>query len=348
MTDFTEKPVSYTVNTGHVKCPDHLYLFDEGTGTNAADQGAVGGLDITLTDAAMRTTADLTAGGDMSPVIQCDNSPDYHGNSATGLSVTSALCVVALVKPDSATNPAATETCVSAAVSSNTTEFLHCRFGTNGRLNAVYDDTVIAQINRESDATDFYDAAWHLVAVKAYESGSDVLIRASVDGAAWSAATTGTGTTLPAFDRIAVGAHAGLYSVNEFHGQVAAVFVYLDDSASWDDTWIAAVYNAGDPWQFLSTAAPALTLKLLAEASAASAASIEGVVLNSTRDTVIGEFSGQAFEAALEGGEAVLLVPVTDITPDGSMLTVSDTPLVFAYNATQSIIGPGSATVIEV
>jgi hypothetical protein len=89
------------------------------------------------------------------------------------------------------------------------------------------------------------------------------------------------------------------------------------------------------------------TLKLLAEASAASAASIEGVVLNATRDTVIGEFTGQAFEAALEGGEAVLLIDVADITPNGSTLTTSDTPLVFAYNATDSIIGPGSATVVE-
>lgn len=90
------------------------------------------------------------------------------------------------------------------------------------------------------------------------------------------------------------------------------------------------------------------TLKLLAHATAASAASIEGVVLNSTRDTVIGEFSGQAFEAALEGGEAVLLIPTSEITPDGSTLTTSDTPIVFAYNATDSIIGPGSATVVEI
>lgn len=94
----------------------------------------------------------------------------------------------------------------------------------------------------------------------------------------------------------------------------------------------------------------ARSVKLLAHSSAASATGVEGVVLNSTRDTVIGEFTGQAFEAALEGspGEAVLLIPVADIIPDGSTLTTSDTPIVFAYNATDSIIGPGSATVIEV
>lgn len=89
-------------------------------------------------------------------------------------------------------------------------------------------------------------------------------------------------------------------------------------------------------------------VKLLAEADAASATGIEGVVLNAARDTVIGEFSAQAFEASLESGEAVLLIPTADITPDGDTLTTSDTPIVFAYNATDSIIGPGSATVIEV
>lgn len=94
--------------------------------------------------------------------------------------------------------------------------------------------------------------------------------------------------------------------------------------------------------------ASAKVVKLLAHSGAASATGIEGVVLNAARDTVIGEFSGQAFEASLESGEAVLLIPVEAITPDGNTLTTSDTPIVFAYNATDSIIGPGSATVIEV
>lgn len=99
---------------------------------------------------------------------------------------------------------------------------------------------------------------------------------------------------------------------------------------------------------YLRTASTLLYVKLLAEAAAASQTGIEGVVLNATRDTVIGEFSGQAFEADLEDGEAVLLIAASDITPDGGTLTTSDTPIVFAYNATDSLVGPASATVIEV
>ena len=100
-------------------------------------------------------------------------------------------------------------------------------------------------------------------------------------------------------------------------------------------------YTAGGPTFALKY------LKLLAHASAASAASIEGVVLNSTRDTVIGEFSGQAFDATLAAaGEAVLYIPCADISPDGSTLTTSDTPLAVAYNATYTT-PLVSTTVIE-
>lgn len=131
-------------------------------------------------------------------------------------------------------------------------------------------------------------------------------------------------------------------------------------SASWQQTTAANVSQAD--WTragtaealavnaiivALKTATTVASLKLLADAAAAGATDIEGVVLNAARDTVIGEFSGQAFEAALEGGEAVLLIPVSEITPDGSTLTTSDTPLVAAYNSTYGTVGLGSATVIE-
>lgn len=131
-------------------------------------------------------------------------------------------------------------------------------------------------------------------------------------------------------------------------------------SASWQQTTAANISQtnwtltgtsealASNALIFALRSTGPLAVKLLAEASAASATNIEGVVLNSTGDTVIGEFSGQAFEASLEGGEAVLLIPVADIIPDGATLTTSHTPIVYAYNATESTVGPGTATVVEV
>lgn len=117
----------------------------------------------------------------------------------------------------------------------------------------------------------------------------------------------------------------------------ASSFDFADDA----NTYYATVLT-------LKPSAATKYVKLLASADAASETDIEGVVLNAARDTVIGEFSGQAFEASLESGEAVLLIPTADITPDGDTLTTSDTPIVFAYNATDATSGPGTATVIEV
>lgn len=98
----------------------------------------------------------------------------------------------------------------------------------------------------------------------------------------------------------------------------------------------------------LTAADTAKYLKLLAHSSAASESGVAGVVLNSAKTEVVGEFSGQAFEASLESGEAVLLVSTDDIAPNGSALSIGDTPLVAAYNSTYGTVGLGSATVIEV
>jgi hypothetical protein len=91
-------------------------------------------------------------------------------------------------------------------------------------------------------------------------------------------------------------------------------------------------------------------LKLLANASAASAASVTGVVYSAptggdiTGDTKYGEFTGQTFEAALESGNAVLKVPVTAF--DGGALSTSSTPVALARNASYTT-GIVSCTVIE-
>lgn len=87
-------------------------------------------------------------------------------------------------------------------------------------------------------------------------------------------------------------------------------------------------------------------LKLLTHSAAASATSVEGWVVTDDNATYIGYFSGQAFEASLESGEAVLKVATTDIDPDGALLTTSDTPLVVVRN-TASGTTMCDATVIE-
>jgi hypothetical protein len=91
-------------------------------------------------------------------------------------------------------------------------------------------------------------------------------------------------------------------------------------------------------------------LKLLAHASAASASSIAGAVFavptgSDITGAKIGEFTGAAFEAALESGQAVLLVDTADF--GGGALTTASTPVAVVRNTTNTT-GVVSCTVIEV
>jgi hypothetical protein len=133
--------------------------------------------------------------------------------------------------------------------------------------------------------------------------------------------------------------------------EVDARLQIQDEAAATADDYSASwTLGATQPgvYAILALKPPATTkyLKVLAEAAAASDTAVAGRVFNG--DDYIGAFTGQAFEADLESGEAALLVAVADITPDGNTLTTSDTPTVFAYNATDATSGPGDATVIEV
>lgn len=111
--------------------------------------------------------------------------------------------------------------------------------------------------------------------------------------------------------------------------------------------------NAGGDSAWVETATFTTTntvkkLKLKIDASAAGATNVSGVVWAAQPGAIagaeIGEFTGQAFEAALEGGQAVLKVPVSAF--GGGSLTVSDTPVALVRNATNTS-GIVSCTVIE-
>ena len=336
------KPTGYTVDTGHAKCPTRLWMLDEGTGTAAVDQGSGTARDMTLQSASMWGSDAL------GQYITVNSTSSYYAKTANASvwNASGGLLLIAIVKTDAATGPATTEfwfgTHNSAAAGAecairNTT--------TNSRAQAwgVADDASGVSVN---SGTDIYDQAWHMVAAKFKAGSATSCCAVSIDGGAFTADASDTLGATITLDRYALGARARSSINGLANGKILAAMAYEAGTyATWDDAWIANLY--ADPWQFLSTA-PALTtkVKIFAPAAAASAASIQGVVLNATRDTVIGEFTGQTFEAALEAGEAVLKIDVADITPDGATLTTSDAPLVVAYNTSYST-DLAAATVIE-
>lgn len=126
----------------------------------------------------------------------------------------------------------------------------------------------------------------------------------------------------------------GLTAATTYKARVAAT------NANGDSAWVETAT--------FTTTNTVKKLKLKIDASAAGATNISGVVwaaqVGAIAGAEIGEFTGQTFEVALEGGQAVLKVPVSAF--GGGSLTTSDTPVALVRNATNTS-GIVSCTVIE-
>jgi hypothetical protein len=165
-------------------------------------------------------------------------------------------------------------------------------------------------------------------------------------------ATTATG------DASAVLAPAGTtltgsYIDNSVSGLiVGAAYVQQTTQADWNGADFSltqatpeSLSAAGVALALASVAAAVKYLKILAHSNAASDTGITGHVFSADESSYIGKFTGAAFEASLESGDAVLKVAVTEF--GGSSLTTSDTPKAFIYSSTDASIGPADCTVIE-
>ncbi|MFY4731341.1 hypothetical protein [Nitrospira sp. BLG_2] len=238
----TAKPTSYTVNTGHAKCPDHLWLFNEGTGTTVADEGKGTALDLTLDNSDMWGTD-----GSLGSIISANSAGPRKALSSTGTLASSSLVMVVLHKSASAVC-AANEFPISAALSSAGGVYGGARYQTNEALDIVCDDGPNAVAAEFGTST--YDASWRMGAVKWKTNAYAV----SVDGGAWvaGAGTVNYPPSPTALDRFGIGCRAVTAADNQFNGNILAAWVYDDLYDTVDDTWIADLFS--DPWQFLSAA----------------------------------------------------------------------------------------------
>jgi hypothetical protein len=175
----------------------------------------------------------------------------------------------------------------------------------------------------------------------------------------------GSARTFTATRSAPAGAGGVTYNVSSDNPAVATVptpqsLTESDSDLTFDATGVSVgtanitITNAADSSETdtvaLTVTALTKKLKLLAHADAQGDSGVAGVVFdaptgsNITGPNKIGEFTGKTFEASLEGGKAVLKVPVADF--GGSALTTSDTPVALVRNATNTT-GIISCTVIE-
>ena len=316
----------------------------EATGLDGTHDYSAGATTMTLNGAASLSATAVKVG--TNGVLNTDGADFYYCASSSIVTIDQGSigywwkCITSLPASTTPVGVGAEENQYTA-----TDNYIQVRMATSGEVSAGIRSTGAAAIlktttaaNMVADTWYFITLSWHLsedkLRVRVYDSAGALIDEANND-----TDLTDLSASIPTtLDRLFIGQRSSSTVVFYVDN------VFVGDSYSDADTFLVS----RDITSYTSYAAGTKYVKLLVEASAASEASVEGVVLNATRDTVIGEFSGQTFEASLEGGEAVLLIDVADISPDGSTLTTSDTPIVFAYNATNSIIGPGSATVVEI
>lgn len=256
----TAKPADYTVNTGHAKCPHHLWMLDEGSGTTLNDIGSVGGLDMTLQNADMwdTDTGDLD-----SPIIQCNSSTNRYARRTGYTPSSSSALWLAIGKPNSATIGGASEALLSTAIydAASVTTGQIGFVATTGVPQLTYDYGTNASGN-QSWGTDLYDTVWAMIAgmVRGSDGGTRVIKKLSANGAAWQNSSAYSGYIFPndaggvAPNAIGIGCRPAQTVNNIFNGAILAVMAWDDfDWATVDDTWIASLYS--DPWQFLDTSA---------------------------------------------------------------------------------------------
>ena len=251
----TSKPSLYSLNTGSAYFPDHLYLFDEATGTTANDQGAATAADMSLTDSAQWAT-DGTHGS----VIITQTTGDRIARSSTFGSTLTSGCLIAVIKggtdatPETAvdTNPAVNCHPMNFGDASSVGNYVGVRFKTDGNLVGLYESAgVLTQsVNSAGDVYQFATNGWAMVAMK-FDTATQAWAT-SWNGAAWQGSSSG-GSLTGVIDNITVGCRSGAGESGLFNGLIAACWAFVDDYSTWNDTFIASVYNSGDPWsQFLT------------------------------------------------------------------------------------------------
>jgi hypothetical protein len=252
----TAKPTGLSLKAATAYTPTHLWMLGENSGTTASDTGSGTAIDLTLQNAAQWVT-DGTHG----PVLDCNSTSTYYaGGSGTGWDGTNALLLVAIVKTDQGSpGPVAVETIVATAYNANNTNYVSCRNTTTNQLaQAAMNDGTFNTVNGGT----LWDQTWRMAAVKFRAGAAQSNCAASIDGSAWTDDANTTVSYANAFNRYGIGYKPSLSSPSIFNGEVAAAWAIEGGTyTDWDDAYVSALYNSGDPWSMILEAAghPALS-----------------------------------------------------------------------------------------
>lgn len=255
---WTAKPSvgSYSLDSGSIYKPTHLWMFDQGSGVSQSDIGVGTALDATLINADQ-----WSSDGEVGSFIVCSKTggSERYAYSATGTLGGTNFCGIVIAK--SASSVATTNEWLfgqSLSTSVATGPFFGLRFAGDEQVYCIgFDNT--NTIAAPSEIGSSYDQQWHMIAYKVQDNAIGI----SVDGAAWvtEAPTinfpfaSGSGP-----NRYSFGAKVDSSPDLPFAGKITAAWSYEDGTyTDWDDTWISTLYNSQNPWsKFLTTSTPSM------------------------------------------------------------------------------------------
>ena len=239
----TAKPSGYTAGAATLR-PNHLWMFDEGSGSTLTDKGSTGGKNLTIVGADW--TTDATHGAILDFIAA---NFDYAHRTETGsepvMGITTGFTVALILRV--ANTPAATEPMAAVSDVSVTNVFYQMGVNSTGDLIVTVRNTTSFNNNNAPTALD--DDAWHL----AVATFGDSTQSCSVDGANYESGTLAANINDAAIDTFAIGSRRETGST---YGDVkiAAAAVWINTELN--TTQQTDLWNGGDVWTAMGVTTP--------------------------------------------------------------------------------------------
>lgn len=249
----TAKPASYTAGAATLR-PNHLWMFDEGSGTTLTDQGSTGGKNLTIVGADW--TTDATHG----PILDfIAANLDYAHLTETGsepvMGISTGFTVALILRV--LDTPAAIEPLMAVSDVSALNVYYGMSIDATGDITPAVRNTT-ALVDDNVTAADLDDDVWHLAVLTIGDSTQS----SSVDGAGYEAKTLAANINDAAIDTFAIGGRRTTSS-SYADVKVAAAAVWVNALLS--EAQQLSLWNSGDVWtamgisEGLPASAPTIT-----------------------------------------------------------------------------------------
>ena len=205
---------SYTVDTGDADCPDHMWLFSEGSGTAIADEGSGTAADLTLSNAlAWATDTGIN-------VVDLAGSYTATSDNAAGLS--DFPCTISCLVSWTASHNGHP---MNVANASDGDRFGFITTVTSGYYRAQYYGSEETESATTDSGADYSDGTWRWWTIRLVSDTSKVFYR----GTTSVNTNTTSHSVTSALDEVHFGSRTSGSGSNPYNGKIAMAMLWNSD-----------------------------------------------------------------------------------------------------------------------